>query len=93
MRHHVEIHETKVRELSPVIARHLIDEALLTVYNFVVGKTQNEVLGERIHHREAELVVMPFSRVGIGLEIIESIVHPAHVPLMRKPEAAVINGM
>ena len=57
--------------------------------DFVMGKAQDKILGECVHHGETELVVVPLSRVGISLEVIQRIVHPAHVPLVSEAKAAV----
>src|SRR5881394_3763725 len=41
-----------------------------------------------VKHREGEIVLMVLAMNGVSLEIAKSIVHPTHVPLEGKAEAA-----
>ena len=62
------------------------------VYNLVVGDRQNEIFGKSIDHRKSDRVVVVLSENGIGLDIPERIVHPAHVPFEVEPKPAHIHG-
>ena len=53
---------------------------------------QDEVLGVRVHHAEGEFVVMELAMHGVALEVIERVVHPAHVPFHRETQPARIHG-
>jgi hypothetical protein len=62
------------------------------VHDLVVRERQDEVLGERVHERERQLVVMPAAVDRLVLEVRERVVHPAHVPLEAEPEPAEVRG-
>ena len=93
MRHHVTEEGAYARELLFVSAGHLVDERALAVHHFVVRDGKHIVLGEGVHHREGELVVVVHAEEGIEADIREHIVHPAHVPLVVEPEAAHGTGL
>src|SRR5262245_19302865 len=54
--------------------------------DFIVRQGQNEILMVMIQHREGEIVLMIFSMNRVVAEIIEGVMHPAHVPLERKSQ-------
>ena len=58
------------------------------MHDLVVRERQHEVLGERVQHRERDLVVMPAAVHRILLDVLEHVVHPAHVPLVAEAETA-----
>ena len=66
---------------------------MLAVNDLVMREREDIVLGKGIHHRETELIVMPCPRIRVSREIIEGIMHPAHIPLMCKAETAFLDGM
>src|SRR5262245_40878231 len=41
-----------------------------------------------IQHREREVVLMVLAIDGVALEVVQRVVHPAHVPLKRETKAA-----
>ena len=53
---------------------------------------QDEVLGERIVQPEGHLVVMMAAIDRIALDIIQRVVHPAHVPFEAKAQTALMHG-
>ena len=53
----------QIRELLPFVARHFIEERALAVDDFVVAQHQDEVLGERVHEREGNVVVVKAAEV------------------------------
>ena len=70
------------------MAVHLVEHRSLPVHHFVVGIRHHEPLGMLVNHAEGELVVMPFTVERILPEILERIVHPAHVPLQIETDPA-----
>jgi hypothetical protein len=56
MRPHEAVERTQIGEFLPVVAGHLVDQRALAVHHFVVRQRQDEVLGEGVHHSEAELL-------------------------------------
>ncbi len=75
-------------ELLPRVARHPRDQRALAVHDLVVRERQHEVLGERIHEAERDLVVVPLAVHRRAPHVGERVVHPPHVPLEAEPEAA-----
>ncbi len=84
---HVAEEKPQVRELLPAIARHLRDERALAVHHLVVRERKDEVLGERVPEGEGERVVVVAAMDGIVGEVVERVVHPAHVPFHREAQA------
>src|ERR1700682_176611 len=84
------VKESEIGELLPHVAGHFVEKRIFAVDNFVVRERQHEVLGESVEHREGELVLMVFAMNGVGGEISEGVVHPAHVPLETKTETTEI---
>ena len=92
MRPHVGVERAQVRELLPAVARHLREQRALAVHDLVVGERQDEVLGVGVDHREGQLVVVVAAVHGIVREVVERVVHPAHVPLEAEAEPAEVGG-
>src|SRR5262245_9052461 len=78
----------QVREPLPVVAGHSAEERAFAMNDFIVRKGQNEILVVMIQHRESEIVLMIFSVNRFVAEIVEGVMHPTHVPLERKSQAA-----
>ena len=81
-------HRTHAGQLLPVIARHLAVQGTLAVHDFVVADGQYVVFGVGVHHGEGDLVVVPLAVDGLLVQILEGVVHPAHVPLHAEADAA-----
>ena len=88
MRPHVPVQRAQVRELLPAVARHLVQERALAVDDLVVGEREDEALRERVDQPERELVVVVQPVHGLVVEVVERVVHPAHVPLEAEAEPA-----
>ena len=56
-------------------------------------KRQHEILVKRIEAAEGEIVVVVLAMDGIVLEIAKRVVHPSHIPLHAKAEAADVDGL
>ena len=56
--------------------------------DLVVAERQDEVLGERVHEAERQLVVVVGAVDRILGEVLQGVVHPAHVPLEAEAEPA-----
>jgi hypothetical protein len=88
VRPHEAVERAQVGELLPVVAGHLREQRPLAVHDFVVREREDEVLRERIDHREGQLVVVVAPVDRLALEVGERVVHPAHVPLEAEAEPA-----
>ncbi len=82
---HVGEEGAHVRELLPVVARHPREKAPLAVHDLVVADRQHVVLAEGVDERERELALVVRAVHRIALDVLQRVVHPAHVPL--EPEA------
>ena len=60
--------------------------------DLVVRERQHEVLVPGVDHREGELVVVEAPVDRLLREVLERVVHPAHVPLEAEAEAAEMGG-
>ena len=76
---------TQVRELLPAVAGHLAEQRPLAVHDLIVRDREHVVLCVRVHHRERHLVVMELTVHRVVGDVVQRVVHPAHVPL--EPEA------
>ncbi len=88
---HVAEQRPQAGELPPLVAGHLAQQRALAVHDLVVRERQHVVLGERVHHRERQLVVVVLPVDRVMLHVAERVVHPAHVPLEAEPEAAQVH--
>ncbi len=57
-----------------------------------MGQRQHEILGERVPDGESDLIEMMAAEEWIGLEELQGVVHPPHVPLQAEPQTAQIHG-
>ena len=76
------------RELLLIVAVHLVDHRALAVHDLVMRVGQHIILGEGVHHREGQLVVVVAAIDGIDGHVVEGVVHEAHVPLEAEADAA-----
>src|SRR2546423_171372 len=78
----------QIRELLPFVAGHLVKKRALAVHDLVVAEHKNEMLRERVHERERDVVVMEAAKDRVERHVMEEVVHPTHVPFEPEPEAA-----
>ncbi len=90
MEGHVRVQQPQVGELLPPVARHLAEQRTLAVHDLVVRQRQHEALRPGVHEREGDqpVLVPPVHR--IEREVAQRVVHPAHVPLHRETEPALL---
>ena len=88
VRRHQDIHRAQVGEFLHVVAGHAAEEGEFSVDDLVVAEREDEVFGERVADGKRELAVVVAAVDRVQLEIVERVVHPAHVPFEREPEAA-----
>ena len=73
-----------IRKFLPLIAWHFTEHIALSMYHFIVGQRQHIVFAVVIPHTKGDIVLMELAEPGIHAEIIQHIVHPAHVPFQVK---------
>ena len=91
--HHVGDEGPHLVGLHLVVPWHFIEERALPVHHLVVRDGQDEVLGEGVEEGEGQGVVVPAAEVGVQGHVGEHVVHPAHVPLVVKAQAAQEGGL
>jgi hypothetical protein len=77
------------RQVSPGI---LPSSEPLAVDDLVVADGQDEVLAEGVDEREGQLVVVEAAVDRVHGDVLQAVVHPAHVPLEPEAEAAQVDG-
>src|ERR1051325_5032542 len=91
MRPHVTIKRPQVGKLLLSCAGHLVEQRALHVHHFVMRKRKNKVFTPRVEQTKRQRVVITSTKEWIGLEILQSVVHPTHVPLEIEAKAAGVN--
>src|SRR5436305_300172 len=77
---------TQICELLPIIAGCLPVERAFAVHHLIMAERQDEALRECVHQSERHLVVVPSAVDRLMVEVVERVVHPSHVPLVREAE-------
>src|ERR1019366_8147064 len=80
-------------EFLPAITWHLGQQRALAVGDLVVGQWQNEIFGKGIKKSEGEDAVMVLAIHRVLAHVEQSVVHPAHVPLVAEAETAKIRWL
>ncbi|MNM52162.1 hypothetical protein D3C81_632340 [compost metagenome] len=63
------------------------------MHHFIVGDRQDEMLGIRIDQAEAHFVVVVGAVDRVVLDVVQGVVHPAHVPLVGKAQPALLGWL
>jgi hypothetical protein len=87
MRPHEGVVGAQIREALPVVARHPPEDRALAVHHLVMAERQHEVLGEGVEQAEGQLVVVIAAIERVAPDVVERVVHPAHVPLVAEAQA------
>src|SRR5437588_8569906 len=82
---------TQIGEALPGIARHPAQDRALAMHDLVMGQREDEIFKERIMQAEKNLSVLIFPVDWILADIVQRVVHPAHIPLVAKSESAPAN--
>src|SRR5882672_3260247 len=88
LRKHVSQQKSEIGKLLPVISWHLSQKRPLAIHDFIMREGKDKVLRERVERTKRHFIVMMFSMNGIPRHETQCVMHPAHVPLESKPEAA-----
>src|SRR6202035_5459971 len=92
MAEHKPVQEPQIRKLLPLIARHLAQHGSLTVDDLIVRERQQEVFSEGIHQTKRDLVMLIASEYGLLREVVQHIMHPAHIPLETESQSSNVGG-
>ena len=92
-RPHVGQEGARVGELLPLVARHLVQQRALAVHHLVVRDGQHEVLVKGVQQAEGDVVVVVLAVDRVLAEVVQHVVHPAHVPLHGEAQAVQVDGL
>ena len=92
MGHHIRVGQPQICKFLLPLPGHLPQQCGLAVYHLVVGKHQNKFFAVGIDHAEGQLSVMIAPEVRVTADILQIIVHKAHIPLQIKAQAALIQS-
>ena len=71
--------------------RHFIEQGTFSMYYFVVGKHENVLFTQMIGQTEAELFMMKLLKIRVQFHIFQKVIHPSHIPFIRKSKTVVLN--
>src|SRR5207247_10420571 len=81
---HISKEGTQICKTLPEITWHLVNQGTLYMYDLIMRKWQNKVLGIGIHQRECNIIVMISSMDRIHVHVVQHIMHPTHIPFQTK---------
>ena len=97
MGEHVGVEDPYPGELVLVLPGDLVEKGALHVDHLIMAHGEHEVLREGVHKGEGQVPVVVLPEVGVQLDVVGHIVHPAHVPLQVEAqtslEAALAHGL
>ncbi len=91
MAEHEGVVGAQIGESLPLVARHAAEDRALAVHDLVMRQRQNEILGESVMQAEQDLAVMMAAMDRVLRHVVESVVHPAHVPFVAEAKPAPVN--
>jgi hypothetical protein len=78
---------THISKFEFITARHLVEQMALAVHHLIVAERQHEVFGVVIPDGKSDIALVELAEPMVKLEVIEHVVHPAHVPLQIEAQA------
>ena len=82
----------QVGGLLPPVAGHLVEQRSLAVDDLVMRQREDEVLEEGVEQPERQVLLVVAAVDRVLDEVLERVVHPAHVPLEAEPQPADVGG-
>ena len=74
----------QVRKALPVVAGHPPQDRALAVDDFIMRQRQDEILRKCVVQAEQDVAVMILAVDRILADVIQRVVHPAHIPFVAK---------
>src|SRR6185295_20158442 len=78
---HEAIEGPEIGKALPFVPWHFVEQRPFSVHHFVVRKHQHEVFIKSIEESKRNLILMKESVDWFMAEVIQHVVHPAHIPL------------
>ncbi len=91
MSEHEGVIGAQVGEALPVVAGHSADQRTLAVDDFVMGQWQDEIFGKGIVQTEQDIAVMILAMDRVLADVVQRVVHPAHVPFVAETQPAIFD--
>ena len=86
MGEHIAVQTPQVGKFLPLVTGHFPQHIALAVHHFIVGEGEHIVFAVVVPHTEGDVVLVELAEPGVHAEIVEHIVHPAHIPLQVEAE-------
>ena len=90
---HIHVHSTRLWKFCFIFSVHLSENGSLSVYRLVVRERKYIALAVVVHHRKGQAVIVADAVFRRGAEVVESVVHPAHIPFVVKTETSVFRSL
>ena len=91
MAEHEAVIGAQIGEALPVVAGHAAEHRALAVHDFVMRQRQDEIFRKRVMQAEQDIAVMMLAVDRILADVIQRVVHPAHVPFVAEAEPAIFD--
>ena len=91
MAEHEAVIGAQIGKALPVVARHAAEDRALAVHDFVVRQRQDEIFRKRVVQAEQDVAVMMLAMDRILADVVQRVVHPAHVPFVAEAEPAIFD--
>ena len=88
MAEHEAVIGAQIREALPFVAGHAPQDRALAVHDLVMRQRQDEVLREGVVQAEQDVAVMMLAVDRVLADVVQRVVHPAHVPFVAEAEPA-----
>src|SRR5215208_8349257 len=90
---HEGIEGSERAKLPPLILGRSLEHGAFAVHYLVMADRQDEVLRVRVRQGEGHLMVVELTINRLAAHVPQRVVHPAHVPLESKAEAAMVGAL
>ena len=90
MGHHIAVSKSQVCKLVLSGSGHLPNHRCLAMNHFIMGEYRHEIFTVLVDHAEGQFIVMMSTEIGIKFNIIQIIIHKAHVPLHIKAKTVIL---
>ena len=91
MTEHEAVIGAQIGEALPLVAGHASENGALPMHDLIMGEGQDEVLEECVVQTKQDLAMVVLAVDRVLADVIERVVHPAHVPFVAESQAAPIH--
>ena len=88
---HVTVRQTKCSKFIRNTSRHFRKHGAFHVNDFIVAQDKHKIFRILVNHAEGEHTMTPFTKQRVGADVLQIIIHPAHVPFQIKVKAALFD--